>query len=92
MIIKSFRILSQTCVNDASWIFAETLPSNRSINSLDENGNRINSILWRSPVSLFFTLILIIAVSRMRYEISAILSLLTKGRLKVAIDGNYNTK
>jgi hypothetical protein len=70
MIIKSFRIFSQTCVNDASWILAETLPSNLSINFLDEYGNRRSSILWRSPVSLFFTVILIVALSRMFSELN----------------------
>jgi hypothetical protein len=45
MMRKSFRSLAQTCENEASWTLAEILPSNRSMNFLDGNGKRPNSIL-----------------------------------------------
>jgi len=54
MMINSFRIFSQICVNDAVWNLLEGLPSKRKIYFLDGNGNRVSAILWHSPVSLFF--------------------------------------
>jgi hypothetical protein len=62
--IKSFRILAQTWVKEAFCALAEGLPSNRNLCCRDGNGNRTSSILWHSPVSLFFKLILIIACCR----------------------------
>ncbi len=45
------------CVGEASGTFAESTPSSRSINFLAEDGNQINSSLWRSTDWLFFTVI-----------------------------------
>lgn len=69
IVSKSFRILARTCVNDASKALAKSLTSNRRIKFLAGDSKRTTSILWHSSVSLFFTLILIVALSR-RFSVS----------------------
>jgi len=65
MMIMSFHRFALICVSEASGTFTEGKPSSCSLDFLVENGNRINSSLWRSADLLCFMVILMVTWGRM---------------------------